>query len=319
MKSVNLMARRSFTLLLVILLLSTTWVTVFAQTVEFKYFAETGHNVKGEFLQFYNSNPNALILFGYPITEEFPSREGFTVQYFQRVRFELHPELPAGQRVSLTPIGTMSYVAKEPMNVSGNALTCQTFATGFSVCYDFLAFFNKYGGAAQFGNPISAFEYRENKIVQYFERARFEWQPGRPEAQRVVLSDFGRIYFDKLGEDPALLPSVRPIDNSQSVILSVKTHAFMKKAVTLASDSQSIFIIVQDQNLRPVSNAACSATITWPDKHTELANITTNANGIGIIPFSFTDQPHGSLVYTHVSCTYGNLKANTVTSFRIWY
>jgi hypothetical protein len=319
MKSVNLMARRSFLLFLAILLISTTWVSAFAQNVDFKYFAETGHNVRGDFLKFYNSNPNALILYGYPITEEFPSKEGFTVQYFQRARFELHPELPEGQRVTRTPIGTLSYTAKEPMSVSDNALACQTFGTGFSVCYDFLDFFNKYGGVGQFGNPISTFEYRENKIVQYFEKARFEWQPGRPEAQRVVLSDLGRIYFDKLGEDPALLPSVKPIDNSQSAILSVKTHAFVKKAVTLADDSQSIFIIVQDQNLRPVSNAACSATITWPDQHTDLANISTNANGIGIIPFNFTKQPHGRLVYASVTCTYSNLKASTVTSFRIWY
>ena len=314
-----MIARRSFTILLAFCLLSITWASAFAQTLDFKYFAETGHNVKGEFLKFYNSNPNALILFGYPITEEFTTKDGLTIQYFQRARFELSPQLPEGQRVALTSIGAVIYVPQEPMSVSGNALACRTFSTGFDVCYDFLAFFDKYGGTAQFGNPVSAFEYRENKIVQYFEKARFEWQPGRPEAQRVVLSDLGRIYFDKLGEDPALLPSVKPIDNSQSAILSLKTHAFVKKAVTLADDSQSIFIIVQDQNLRPVSNAACNATIAWPDKHTDLANITTNSNGIGIIPITFTKQPHGSMVYTHVTCTYNNLKATTVTSFRIWY
>jgi hypothetical protein len=314
-----MIARRSVTVLLAFCLLSITWASAFAQTLDFKYFAETGHNVKGEFLKFYNNNPNASILFGYPITEEFTTKDGLTVQYFQRARLELSPQLPEGQRVTLTPIGSVIYLPQEPMSVSGNALACRTFPNGFEVCYDFLAFFDKYGGTAQFGNPISEFEYRENKIVQYFEKARFEWQPGRPEAQRVVLSDLGRIYFDKFGEDPALLPSVKPIDNSQSAILSLKTHAFVKKAVTFADDSQSIFIIVQDQNLRPVSNAVCNATITWPDKHTDLANITANSNGIGIIPITFTKQPHGSMVYAHVTCTYTNLKASTVTSFRIWY
>lgn len=314
-----MMARRFLTLALAFCLLSVTWASAFAQTLDFKYFAETGHNIKGEFLKFYNSNPNALSIFGYPITEEFTTKDGLTIQYFQRVRFELSPQLPEGQRVVLTPIGSVIYVAQEPMSVSGNALACRKFSTGFEVCYDFLAFFDKYGGVAQFGNPISSFEYRDNKIVQYFEKARFEWQPGRPEAQRVVLSDLGRIYFDKLGEDPALLPSVKPVDNSQSAILSLKTYAFMKKAVTLADDTQSIFIVVQDQNRRPVSNAVCNAAVTWPDKHTDTANITTNANGIGIIPFSFTQQTHGNLVYTNVTCSYNNLKASTVTSFRIWY
>jgi hypothetical protein len=314
-----MMARRSLTVLLAFCLLSITWASVFAQTLDFKYFPETGHNVKGEFLKFYNSNPNASILFGYPITEEFTTKDGLTIQYFQRARFELSPQLTQGQRVNLTAIGSVMYLPQEPMSVSGNALACRTFPTRFDVCYDFLAFFDQYGGSAQFGNPISEFEYREGRIVQYFEKARFEWQPGRPEAQRVVLSDLGRIYFDKLGEDPALLPSVKPIDNSQSAILSLKTHAFVKKAVTLTDDSQSIFIIVQDQNRRPVSNAVCQAIITWPDKHTDPATITTNANGIGIIPLTFTKQPHGSMVYTHVTCTYNDLKASTVTSFRIWY
>ncbi|MBL8076376.1 MAG: hypothetical protein JNM55_00315 [Anaerolineales bacterium] len=310
--------RRSFTLLLAAVLLSATWASAFAQTLDFKYFDETGHNVQGEFLKFYNANPNALILFGYPITEEF-TKDGLNVQYFQRARFELHAELPEGQRVTLTPLGTVTYSTSEPMNVSGNALTCQKFSTGFEVCYDFLEFFNKYGGANQFGNPISTFEYRDNKIVQYFERARFEWQPGRPEAQRVVLSDLGRIYFDRLREEPALLSSVKPMDNSQSSILRLKSYAFVKKAVTLADDSQSIFIVVQDQNLRPVSNASCNATITWPDKHSDLINIATNENGIGIIPLTFTQQQQGNLVYANVSCTYKDLKTSTVTSFRIWY
>jgi len=313
-----MMARRFITFLLAICLLSITWASAFAQTLDFKYFDETGHNVQGEFLKFYNANPSALILFGYPITEEF-QKDGLTVQYFQRARFELHPEFPEGQHVALTSLGTATYSASEPMNVSGNTLACRTFSTGFEVCYDFLDFFNKHGGTAQFGNPISAFEYRDSKIVQYFERARFEWQPGRPEAQRVVLSDLGRIYFDKLGEDPALLPSVKPMDNSQSAILSLKAHAFVKKAVTLADDSQSIFIVLQDQNLRPVANASCNATITWPDKHTDLVSITTNANGVGILPFTFTQQQHGNLVYANVTCAYKDLKASTVTSFRIWY
>lgn len=313
-----MMARRSFTLLLAVVLLSATWASAAAQNLDFKYFNETGHNVQGEFLKFYNANSNALTLFGYPITEEF-KKDGLTIQYFQRARFELHPELHEGQRVIQTALGTATYTPSDSMNVSVNTLACRKFSTGFDVCYDFLDFFNKYGGIAQFGNPISAFEYRDNKVVQYFEKAKFEWQPGRPEAQRVVLSDIGRIYFDKIGEDPALLPSAKPMDNSQSAILSIKALAFVKKAVTLADDSQSIFIIVQDQNLRPVSTAICSATITWPDAHTDFFSISTTTNGIGFMPFTFSGQQHGSLVYANVACTYKDLKANTITSFRIWY
>ncbi|MGH2353936.1 MAG: hypothetical protein ACRDJN_20215, partial [Chloroflexota bacterium] len=58
---------------------------------------ETGHNVYGGFLTYFTTN-GGLEAFGYPITEEFqePNQDGtgrdYTVQYFQRARFEYHPE-----------------------------------------------------------------------------------------------------------------------------------------------------------------------------------------------------------------------------------
>jgi len=62
--------------------------------------------------------------------------------------------------------------------------------------------------------PDLGFEYHENKIVQYFEKARMEWQPWKVEGQRVVISDLGRIYFDKLGEDVGLLSPVKPANTT---------------------------------------------------------------------------------------------------------
>lgn len=313
------MLQRSLAIILAICLLAASQVPAYAQTTDSKYFSETGHNVKGEFLKFYNANPNATLLYGYPITEEFTSKDGSTVQYFQRARFEYRADLPEGQRTVLTPLGKVTYVSTGSLNVS-SAFACRTYTeTGYPVCFAFLEFFDKYGGVAQFGYPISAFEYHENKIVQYFEKARIEWQPWKPEGQRVVVSDLGRIYFDKLSEDPALLPPVKPLDNTQSSVISLQVRAFVWKAVTLASDSQLIFIIVQDQNLQPVANSTCAATVHWPDGHTDPISITTNTNGVGIVPLSFSSQPYGSLIYTDVACTYSGLSANTTTSFRIWY
>jgi hypothetical protein len=54
------------------------------------YFFETGHNVRGAFLQFFTNN-GGLAIFGYPRTEEIVEN-GRTVQYFQRARMEYFPE-----------------------------------------------------------------------------------------------------------------------------------------------------------------------------------------------------------------------------------
>lgn len=313
------MLRRTFAVALSFFLLAANWASVSAQTPSSKYFSETGHNVIGEFYKFYSSNPNATFLYGYPITEEFINKNGLTIQYFQRARFEYHPELPEGQRVTLTQLGRETFVSTGPLSVS-NTFACRTYAeTGYPVCFAFLEFFDQFGGTAQFGLPISAFEYHEDKIVQYFEKARLEWQPWKPEGQRVVVTDLGRAYFDKLGEDPALLPPVKPNDNSQSSILTLQVRAFAWKAVTLASDTQLIFVIVQDQNLQPVSNASCTTTVHWPDGRNETSVLTTNSNGVGILSLSFVTQPYGSLIYTNVACLYNGLSSTTTTSFRIWY
>lgn len=311
--------KKIFVSITVLFLLVSAWSPVRAQTTDTKYFSETGHNVYGDFLSFYNSNPNAAFIFGYPITEQFISRDGKTVQYFQRARFELRADLPVGQRVQLTPLGRDMYSAAGTLNVT-NPLACRTYAeTGFSVCFAFLQFFDDNGGVAQFGYPISGFEYHESKIVQYFERARFEWQPWLAEGFRVVLSDLGRAYFDKLGEDPALLTPVSPLNNAPRVVSEIRVRAFVWKAVTLASDSQMFFVVVQDQNMQPVSDAACTVTVNWPNGAKDNTIVRSDANGIGIISLGFQNQPYGSLIYTDIVCTYSGLTGITTTSFRIWY
>ncbi|MBX3035683.1 MAG: hypothetical protein KF758_02110 [Anaerolineales bacterium] len=313
------MLRKSLSLLLAITLLTASWGIVSAQTPDTKYFSETGHNVTGEFLTFYNSNPNATFLYGYPITEQFISKDGKTVQYFQRARFEYVAEKPAGQRVQLTLLGRQTYISAGALNVD-NPFACRLYVeTGFSVCFAFLEFFDQYGGVSQFGYPISGFEYHENKLVQYFEKARLEWQPWMLEGQRVVVSDLGRIYFDRLGEDPALLAPASPLDNAPIIVTSLQVRAFAWKAVTLASDNQLFFVIVQDQNGAPVANANCTAVVHWPNGINDSTIIATNTTGIGIISLQFQNQPYGSLIYVDVNCSLNSLSGTTTTSFRIWY
>ena len=314
------MLRKFLSLLITLTLLTASWGIVRAQAPSTKYFSETGHNVTGEFLTFYNNNLNATFLYGYPITEQFTSIDGKNVQYFQRARFEYFTELPEGQRVLLTPLGKETYASSgDTFNVE-NPFSCRNYVeTGFSVCFSFLEFFDLYGGSNQFGFPISGFEYREDKLVQYFEKTRLEWQPWKLEGQRVVVSDLGRVYFDKLGEDPALLAPASPVDNAPKVITSLQVRAFALKAVTLTSDNQTFFVIVQDQNGSPVSNASCTAVVHWPNGINDLTVITTNETGIGIISLEFTNQPFGSLIYVDVTCLYNALSGATTTSFRIWY
>src|SRR5207302_5469670 len=73
------------------------------------YFPETGHNVPPQFMAYWRSH-GGLPVYGYPISEPFQEvsptdGKPYTVQYFERNRFELHPELAEAYRVSLGLLG----------------------------------------------------------------------------------------------------------------------------------------------------------------------------------------------------------------------
>ncbi len=73
------------------------------------YFPETGHNVTRQaFVEYWRANGD-LAQFGYPISEELDeliAGQSYRVQYFERARFEWHPEsADAVQRVQLGQFG----------------------------------------------------------------------------------------------------------------------------------------------------------------------------------------------------------------------
>lgn len=75
-----------------------------------RYFPETGHNVRGRFLEVFDQY-GGLYIFGYPRTEELQEEvDGVmrTVQYFQRARMELWPEFAGTPyEVQLTLLGDL--------------------------------------------------------------------------------------------------------------------------------------------------------------------------------------------------------------------
>ena len=289
--------------------------SVLAQTPDSEYFAQTGHNVRGNFLQFYRSVPNPTLVFGYPLTEQFTSVDGKTVQYFQRARFELDPQLG----VKLTPLGRETYEPGSQLIID-TQFACRSFAESrYSVCFAFRDFFEQNGGVAQFGYPISPFEFRNNLIVQYFDNARFEWHPERAEGLRVGITDLGRIYFEQLGEDPGFKKPVTQGVAGPNLVLTLQADAFPGRAVTKANDEQTVYVLVRDQNLQSVSGARGSATIRLASGQIIQQPFESNARGVGLLRFNFTNQPNGQLVYVDISVAYNNLEAKTTTSFRIWY
>jgi len=322
-QSVNKIARAFWAAFIVCILLVANGGHVAAQQQDStsQYFAETGHNVSGEFWTYYQSIPNASFVFGAPITEQFTDPvSGHLVQYFQRSRFEYAPEKPVGQHVQLTSVG--SYVSE---HTSSDGLVpvfapigCRYYVeTGVSLCYAFLDFFDQNGGESIFGKPTSSYLYYNDRIVQYFERARFEWYPENPDGQKVRLAELGRIYFDLVPEDSNRLQPVLA-ENTPGSVQDIFPKAFTWKAVTELNDTQAIYVVVQDQTSMPLAGATAIVTITWPQGGIQSLAQTTNDFGVVTVPLNVQGQPHGSLVMIDVEVNYLGLTRKTQTSFRIW-
>ena len=162
-------------------------------------FPETKLTIRGIFLQRWQSG-GGLAINGFPISDAFTETledgKPYTVQYFERARFEYHPENMAPNNVLLGQFGRRIHPADSP----AQPLMGQTFvaATGHNLGGRFGAYWQNGGGVAQFGLPLSeilteTLEDGKQYEVQYFERARFEYHPENAgTTYEVLLGQFGR-------------------------------------------------------------------------------------------------------------------------------
>jgi hypothetical protein len=175
-----------------------------------RLFPETGKTVKGRFLEYWDTH-GGLPQQGFPISEEIQERSDtdgktYTVQYFERAVFELHPENQPPFDVLLSLLGVFRYKQKYPTGATGqaanNAPGSRLFSeTGHRVGGKFLEYWEGHGGLAQQGLPISD-EFsevseldRKSYTVQYFERAVFELHPENQPPFDVLLSQLGTFQY----------------------------------------------------------------------------------------------------------------------------
>jgi hypothetical protein len=169
-------------------------------------FAEIGHALRGRFLNYRERN-GGLAVFGYPISPERVERRAdgrdYVVQWFERNRFEYHPENAPPNDVLLGRLG-VEFLEQRDLDwrlfptVTGAAEDCLFFPeTSHSLCPPFRAFWERNGGLAVFGYPISEPMQAQNEadgnsyLVQYFERNRFEYHPENSPPYDVQLGLLG--------------------------------------------------------------------------------------------------------------------------------
>ncbi|HEX6606550.1 MAG TPA: PQQ-binding-like beta-propeller repeat protein, partial [Chloroflexia bacterium] len=165
------------------------------------YFTATGHTLAPP-LRDYWQRYGGLAQFGYPLTEPFTETvtigpgEGpthfYLVQYFERARFEYHPE-NAGtpSAVLLGLLGVHFYPPEDAALRQTDPGV--TYLNGHNLGGVFRAYWEKHGGLFVNGYPISE-EHDEvsptdgkTYRVQYYQRVRMEYHPEYAGTDHEVL------------------------------------------------------------------------------------------------------------------------------------
>ncbi|MBK9715404.1 MAG: VanW family protein [Kouleothrix sp.] len=221
----------------------------------FAFFPETGHNVGLAIKRFYDSH-GGLDIFGLPLTEVF-EEDGARVQYFERARFELHPELPPEFLVSLTLLGRHFTEGRgEPSFqwIASNPGGDRTYfpESGHTLGGAFRGFWAGRGGLAAFGYPISE-EFGEVNpqdgqfyTVQYFERARFELHPensGTP--YEVQLGQLGRQFLSERPAAQAQTGPSQPLTLIGKAITGFRTSATERRENIARATAMFDGVVVQ--------------------------------------------------------------------------
>jgi hypothetical protein len=139
------------------------------------FFPETSHSLCGPFLAYWRAN-GGLERFGYPITEphsELIEGQSYSVQYFERRRMELHPEL-TGSPVLLGLLGRATH-----------DLTAPAIAAGFPACRDQIIdplrpAFDRMAGPEILGCPVLFPQIEIPGSYQRFEHGLMIWFAPRP-------------------------------------------------------------------------------------------------------------------------------------------
>jgi hypothetical protein len=291
-----------------------------------RYYPETGHILAGQFVAFYDAHGGLEVL-GYPITDAFVDPfSGWLIQYTQYARMELVP-VRAGTGVEYVRLSSLGEALggwqpplQDDQGPFGSTPGCRFFPESHhNVCHAFLDYFDGHGGPPLFGFPISEFTLENDRIVQYFQGFRLDWYPEEPGGGRVRVAPLGRMHFEIMGYDPALLRPRLPSDMMFYQVTELRPRASVWQSVSASSGAQQVYLVVRDQNSNPITRAATLLIAHFPDGDRTVVMPLTDENGVSQLTLSYEAEDPGSTIGLEFWVVYGELQGSTRDSFRIWW
>lgn len=321
-----------------VIIVSLSWAPgSLAQTGDpLRYFPETRHVVRGEFLKFFDAR-GGLAIFGYPLTEPF-IQNGLIVQYFQNARFELHPANPEPYRVQLGLLGVdLKYERPRVPPPLASRLRHYFSETGHTVSHAFLEFFKAQGGIDVFGYPISEMYYEDGRIVQYFQRFKMEWYP-EDRVAPVRIGNLGELYLNAYRENippEALWPVANPKPATPSIapapggsqptpgaaVSGLQASISLRFSVLGQQNNQVVSVLVNETSGQPRPNAQVQVQLTNAAGKVLGASsvILTDARGFVKVAVPISGGQNGEQVFVRATVKYGELQTVAEGVFLLWW
>jgi glucose/arabinose dehydrogenase len=261
-------------------------------------FPQTGFTLSDAhgFLSYWKEH-GGLAQFGYPISPEAAevsptNGRTYITQWFERNRFEYHPENQPPYNVLLGLLGRDLTKGREseepfrPISDPGN-IGCTYFSqTGHALCRSFKEYWEQHGGLSLYGYPLSE-EFEEKSptngqvyTVQYFERNRFEYHPENQGTPYVVLLgllgvQIGGFPIEELPEtevptvlqvdDKYKLPQTNPKADKWQIAHTLYGPAGMKANLFGASPGPRMMAVAPNGDLF-VSDTRTGQVFAMPDR-----------------------------------------------------
>ena len=293
------------------------------------FVSETSHNIHGVFRAFYDAH-NGWINFGPPLTEALRER-GRIVQYFLRARLEFYPENPESFRVQVGLLGLEYNVTDPPLlpsarPSSGDPNFLYFPNTGLAIGFAIKDYWVAQGGVEILGFPISRLRFESGKFVQYFQRARLEWDPSDAGPNKVRASSVGQFVLDKHYApssawraraandwctvfDPSkpVAPSnpIKPTSVLTSTLPTVEVYVKFRQTGLVGP--QYVDVLVYDRNNvnKPIAGAALEATVRSFSGERVFPLMSTDESGRSWFSFEIGRQPAGSTTQVEVKAYMG--------------
>ncbi|MEO0250324.1 MAG: hypothetical protein ABIN58_12535, partial [candidate division WOR-3 bacterium] len=254
----------------------------------------------------------------------YDARLGLWVQYFDSMRMEWHPSNADPYKVQLGLLGEELGRRMPPIPSNqiplGNPLRRYFPETGHVVSFAFLTFYDSNGGLDIFGYPITEPLIEDNRLVQYFQRARMEWHAERPQDDRVVLGSLWNQFLPLIPPEQLEPEPPRGRIGTPSSQEVARISAYVRYVITGRQGEQILFVYMVNSSRQPVAGVAARVTVYFPSETVTYTTRLSDERGIASLNIPFDSLPVGRKVLIRVTVTRPDGAPLTAETFFVpWY